>query len=825
MFSLLARLVQRHSWFVVLAWAVVAFLLFRYAPPWDQVTKDDDVRFFPRNSPSVIGQDLLERGFPRDAASSQFVVIYERSSEPLTAADFALVEERAADFHKFSQANPELGVKKLDTHRSPVIGPRLIGKSAEGPGQAVLTIVSLRGTYLSKKTRVAVDRILEYLQASPPLPPGLRRVVTGSAVVGHDINTAANQSIRSTTWTTVILVVVILLIVYRSPLLAMIPLLTIALSVVSSLKGIALLTEVPGITFQVISITHVFVVVVLFGAGTDYCLFLIARYREELGRGRSRADALREAIVQVGAALIASAGTVIVGLGMLYFSDFAKIQYTGPAIALSLTMALVAALTLAPVLLSWLRGAIFWPFKPPHHVKGADPEAESLEQIPMTGFWIRVADLVVKYPIRILTFCLAGLIPLAIIGAQTKASYSQLADLDPDRPSVIGASVIRRYFAVGELSPTVALVDNPRIDFQSPAGRDAVQETSRRLMSIPVVAEVRSLTQPLGKPPVPDKDKTFLQRLADQAMRAAVDSRYVSTNPLNKADLNHITRFDIVFRSDPFAPSSLESLEDVREVLNAATRPGEPLHGSAEIGLAGSTSAVNDLKNVTTSDQRRMYVLVTLGVYAILVALLRRPGICLYLILTVVLGYLASLGVTELVFRSLHHGTEPWGGLDWTVGFFLFVILVAVGEDYNILLMARVIEEEERHGITEGTRLAVAHTGGIISSCGLIMAGTFGSMLTGTLTSLRELGFALGLGILLDTFLVRPVLVPAFVVVMDRVRAARRAEQFARKATATAEKPEVNPKLFDEASDQEETDSRLRPEAIDSCLGQFYDES
>ena len=419
---------------------------------------------------------------------------------------------------------------------------------------------------------------------------------------------------------------VILLIVYRSPLLAMIPLLTIALSVVASLKGIALLTEVPGITFQVINITRVFVVVVLFGAGTDYCLFLIARYREELRRGRSRADALREAIIQVGAALIASAGTVIVGLGMLYFSSFAKIQYTGPAIALSLTVALVAALTLAPVLLSWLRGAIFWPFKPPHHEKGADPEAESLEQIPMTGFWIRVADLVVKYPIMILTFCLAGLIPLAIIGAQTKASYSQLADLDPDRPSVIGAGVIRRYFAVGELSPTVALVDNPRIDFRSPAGRDAVQETSRRLMSIPVVAEVRSLSQPLGKPPVPDKDKTFLQRLADQAMRAAADSRYVSTNPLNKADLNHITRFDIVFRSDPFAPSSLESLEDVREVLNAATRPGEPLHGSAEIGLAGSTSAVNDLKNVTTSDQRRMYVLVTLGVYAILVALCAGPG-------------------------------------------------------------------------------------------------------------------------------------------------------------------------------------------------------
>jgi RND superfamily putative drug exporter len=176
--------------------------------------------------------------------------------------------------------------------------------------------------------------------------------------------------------------------------------------------------------------------------------------------------------------------------------------------------------------------------------------------------------------------------------------------------------------------------------------------------------------------------------------------------------------------------------------------------------------------------------------------------------------------VTELVFRSLHHSTEPWGGLDWTVGFFLFVILVAVGEDYNILLMARVIEEEEKHGITEGTRLAVAHTGGIISSCGLIMAGTFGSMLTGTLTSLRELGFALGLGILLDTFLVRPILVPAFVIVIDRYRAATRSET--RRRTRVAEPTEVN--RSNDVQPEAEGNGELHPDAIDSCLKQFYEE-
>jgi RND superfamily putative drug exporter len=209
------------------------------------------------------------------------------------------------------------------------------------------------------------------------------------------------------------------------------------------------------------------------------------------------------------------------------------------------------------------------------------------------------------------------------------------------------------------------------------------------------------------------------------------------------------------------------------------------LAGAAAIGIAGSSSAVHDLKTVTTHDQRKMYVLVTIGVYVILVILLRRPGICLYLIATVVLGYLASLGVADLLFQGLHRGPSPWHGLDWTVAFFLFVILVAVGEDYNIFLMARVIEEERVHGTIEGTRRAVAHTGGIISSCGLIMAGTFGSMLTGSLTSLRELGFALGLGVLLDTFLVRPILVPAFVVLMERIKT--------HKAAARAEDPQSLP--------------------------------
>jgi RND superfamily putative drug exporter len=775
MFRLVSRLVIRHPRAILLGWLVLAAGLHYFAPPWDRITKGDDLGLFPADSPSAIGRELLERGFPQDASSSDLVLIYQRKDGRLTPGDLRFVDGEAASLSRLAREHPELGVKKIDTHRSPVIGPRLIGSRAHGADQAVLSIVSLDSAYLSRKTQVAVDRILQWVNTGTlALPPGLTRAVTGSAAVGHDTHAATDESIATTTNTTIALVILILLVVYRSALLAMVPLVTIAFSVFASLRLIALLAGFPGLGLQVIDVTQIFVVVVLFGAGTDYCLFLVTRYREELGRRRSPADALREAISRVGPAVVASAATVIVGLGMLGFSRFATFRSTGPTIALSLVVALVAALTAAPAMLAWLRTALFWPSRGPHHTKHGSRETDSREALPPTGFWVRVADLVVNHPLAVLAACLAVLAPLAVVGSRARSNYSQLVDLDPDRPSVVGAHAVRDYFVVGELSPTVALIEHPTLDFRSRQGRSAIAEISRRLAALGSIAEVRSSTQPLGNPEGSAIGESLFARLADRAVGMAAETRHVAATPRRAADANHITRIEIVFKTDPFAESSLQTLQDVRETLQLATAAGQPLQGTRAIGLAGSTSEFSDLKRVTTSDQRRMYVLVTLGVYTILMVLLRRPGMSLYLIATVVLGYLASLGLTDMMFRALHRGPGPWEGLDWTVSFFLFVILVAVGEDFNILLMARVIEEERKYGAVEGTRRAVAQTGGIISSCGLIMAGTFGSMLTGSLTSLRELGFALGLGVLLDTFLVRPILVPAFVILIDRLRARNR---------------------------------------------------
>jgi len=177
---------------------------------------------------------------------------------------------------------------------------------------------------------------------------------------------------------------------------------------------------------------------------------------------------------------------------------------------------------------------------------------------------------------------------------------------------------------------------------------------------------------------------------------------------------------------------------------------------------------VSDLKEVTDRDQIRIDILVLSGVFLILVILLRRPMISLYLILSVFFSYLATLGVTFAVYWAM----DPAGfnGLDWKVPMFLFTILIAVGEDYNIFLMTRIDEESEKHGPVKGITVALEKTGSIISSCGIIMAGTFASLLAGSLVGMDQLGFALAFGVLLDTFVVRPILVPSYLILLHSGR-------------------------------------------------------
>ncbi len=260
--------------------------------------------------------------------------------------------------------------------------------------------------------------------------------------------------------------------------------------------------------------------------------------------------------------------------------------------------------------------------------------------------------------------------------------------------------------------------------------------------------------------------RSVMQGLNDQINHTASEF-YMARLPRTKAEgpPRYVTRLDVVLRSDPFDPESLQTLD----VIQLWLREELPKYPGAEAVRAechGITVNARDLAQVTESDRLRINTLVLAGIFLILLVLVRRPGFALYLLATVLFSYYASLGATTLL--AHWWSGRPLGLVDWRVPFFLFTILVAVGEDYNILLVSRALEERRRYGPIEGIRRSLARTGGTITSCGLIMAGTFATLMLGGLSTLVQIGFALAFGVLMDTFVVRPILVPAFALWMWR---------------------------------------------------------
>jgi RND superfamily putative drug exporter len=792
MFTYLGGFTARRPWLVCAAWLVLGVVLSLLAPSWDSRAQDDDIRFLPERCPSVRGYQLLEKAFPQDVYASRVIFAVERPTGKLSDADLALVDALTADLNRLRQEEPALGIKKIVSHRDPFVGKRLVSED----GRCTLLQVSLATPYLALQTRATVDRAEAVVRGRLSEHEGDRPAVytTGPAGVGRDLVAASGNGLESTTLATVVLVIVILLFVYRSPLLALVPLVTIALATWAALSILALCTLIPG--FHLVNISQIFAVVMLYGAGTDYCLFLVSRYREELTAGGSRTNALARSVGGVGGALAASAATVICGLGLMLTAEFAKVRCGGPAIGIGLGVALLASLTLTPALLKICGKAAFWPFgksQIPNHKFQTNPKSQAQNPKPEQargrfgiwhlrfvwnlefGIWDFLSRLVVARPLLIWSLALALLLPLAVIGLGVRPTYRATGELSPSSSSVQGLAAIQRHFTAGEVGPLTVLLES-EIDWDSPRGRRIVEHLSKGFAHLPNVAEVRSLTQPLGKtpeeapqPPPTGKNirgslfgavwRNVVASVTDQ-IHKATRTFYAAKIQTSPGRATSVTRLDVVMHTDPFDPRSIPTLETIQFWLDEQLPKLAGPVGGARAEVHGVTVSSRDLAEVTESDRTRLNVLVLGAIFVILVVLVRRPLLAAYLLGTVVLSYLATLGATALLAHWWH--ARPLGEVDWRVPFFLFTILVAVGEDYNILLISRALEERRKHGGIEGTRRALAHTGGTITSCGLIMAGTFATLMLAGLNTLVQVGFALAFGVLLDTFVVRPFLVPAF---------------------------------------------------------------
>jgi len=748
-FLRLGRAICNCRWGVIVFWLALVVLLKVLAPSWSDVAMDGDLQHLPDEATVVRAAKLNEQAFPDDRASSQIVLVFARPDKKLSIEDRQFAYGLGRNFEQM----PELPVVDVWTEKTAVVGSLLKSRS----GNATRIVIRLTTDFMATENIGVLQRVEEtVLTAQYEAPPGLLIGISGSATIGGDMLAAAAESVASTHRMTILLVTIALLAIYRSPRLVFVPLLTIGVAASASTDLLAILAHWsqqhpdawPAI--RIFTTTKIFVIVLLFGAGTDYCMFLTARFREQRTAGLGVGDALATAMEGVGVALAASALTTIVGLSMMGWADFGKFAYSGPAIAICLAVTLIACLTLVPALLATRLGAALGE-------RRGGSRSKSRPSI-----WQRLADLVLRWPGAILVGSLLLAFPLAKAGWSVGVTYDLLGELSANRVSRRGTELLRRYFPAGEIGPLVVLAQHPQGELDSVDGRFRIAELVKPLDDLPGVTQVRSLYQPKGDPPGSTRvfSSTGLMLLAAKG------------SPLTKAAFvsqvgefaGHVTRLFLILKNEPFSAEAVQSCEAVEQVLDQLSEDPDSAWYGATFELLGPTAGIRDLERVTIADRRRIQVLVTAAVLFVIVVLLRKPIVCFFLIATVLLSYLVTMGITTLVFQYLRG--EQYVGLDWKVPLFLFVILVAVGQDYNIYLVSRVFEEQRRLGDREGLRFAMIQTGGIITSCGIIMVGTFVSMMSAQLNGMVELGFALSLGILLDTFVVRTILVPAFLALL-----------------------------------------------------------
>ena len=484
MFERLGSFAFRFRFFILVGWIAAAMAALAFAPSLAKVGSTDQSSFLPATAESVQARAALERAFPSEVSAGSATIAFSRASG-LTDADRAYIAQTAS-WITGPDAPTGLGdiVSSVQTAES---DPQLASMMRSDDGVLELMTVNLTVSPLA-----GGDRAVEALRArfEQSVPAGMQAHVTGSAGISVDYMNAILRGTDSTLLVTIALVVVILLLVYRAPLAALVPLVTIGVAYLVSRGVLGYLAEAG---WKISSLLDTFVVVLVFGVGTDYTIFLISRYREEVSKGDWHA-ASRTTVKRIGAVITASAATVIVGLGSMAFGQFGMIQTTGPALAIVIFVTLLVGLTLAPALLGIFGHYLFWPR---HERDESTVNAGS--------FFARLAAVVSRRPAVVTgALVVALLVPLVAIPSM-KTNFDATSDLPQDSDARLGFDLVTEHLGKGEIMPVSGVIEaSSGTDLLSPASLAQVREATRAVAGTAGVQSVTSLISPAGDGSVPD---------------------------------------------------------------------------------------------------------------------------------------------------------------------------------------------------------------------------------------------------------------------------------------------------------------------------------
>ena len=819
MFTKLAEFTKKYRITITIVWLAAAAALFLVAPKISEVGVTDESQFLPQATESAEGATLLKEKFVSTTTSASTAIVIIHNAQGLTDAD--MQEAQVIYEWLVSSAAPKEIEQVTAVFENDALRSTLISTDQT----TMMIVVDFSVTSLSDSAKAAVRQIRGYLSQ---YHPNLEAYVTGETGLLQDMFSSVQQTISRTTLVTIILVAILLLIIYQSPIAILLPLIAIGCSFAVSSGIIGYLGQA-GAKFSTLS--EAYLVVIIFGVGTDYCLFIVSRFREEL-RQKEHHAAQIQAMKHIGPVIAASALTVIVAFLSLGISKFGMNQTTGYALAIGVAITLLAGITLVPALMSLFGKYLFWP------AKTSGVKKEGRFGWHTIGNWVSRHPIMVAVPILVIL-----LLPYAALPHLTR-SADIISQLPQQAESVKGYKIMTAHFPAGELSPLYLLIESPQGNMTSSGSLQAIEKIAQSLQSVQGVSridyysapsdqlsalalQIRGIGDALGQGSGLDQIASIqasgqvLQSLALQypgilqspnfqqaginltqvaTIAAQISAAQPTDLPAMLANLQSTTyavadnfnglvsefkleantpftdylqttyfstdktiaKINIVLSGDPYSATTLDTVALVRKAV-ASSISASTLAGSAHY-VGGESATQADIMLTNDADFGRVVGLSIAGILIVIAILLRSLLAPLYMVATVLLNYGTTLGIATWLFLDV----LKQGSMIYMIPLFLFVILVALGADYNIFLVSRIREEAQQRPIKDAVSHAVANTGGVITACGIIVAGTFATLVTAPLRVVLQIGAAIAVGVITDTFIVRALLVPALATLAGR---------------------------------------------------------
>ncbi|WP_135557138.1 MMPL family transporter [Paenibacillus cymbidii] len=706
----------KTRWVVLLIWLVAAWLLNTLAPPISREAVNNAPQLGDAR-PSVLANELVSQEYP-NAEDVPALFVWHRQGG-LTDTDLQHIQTFA---ERLSTRPVPYQTAVTPLHQMPL---QALKSNLSEDGSTFISQVSFSKSSEGVQWKEGVNQAKEeaaVIFGSDPFaaavdsPADLSARVTGPVGIQIDATTLFGQADKTLLIGTVLLVLVLLLLIYRSPILAIIPLVAVGIAymIISPVLGWMAHNGLATVEKQGTNI----MTVLLFGAGTDYCLFLIYRFRQLLKIEPDKGKALRSAISGSSGAIAMSSLTVVLALLTLLAAEYGSFHRLAVPLGISILIMGLASLTLVPALLAIMGRVSFWPFVPRTPEVLAERAKRKGHPAPSTNKNPRnfAGSLVVRRPWLLTTLTCIALGGLALLTTQMKFTFDMLSTFPKTIASQEGFAVIGKHFSPGDLAPVKVIVDTGGTD----------REVARTLASLPYVKRVSE----------PQAGKT---------------------NP-------NLWAYDVRLTINPYSMEAMDLIPELRQTVTDKLNQSGDANAAEHVWISGQTAVQYDTKATSMRDMRVILPLIIVMIAILLIAYLRSLVAAAYLIVTVLLSYLAALGLGWLV---LHH----FLGVDAIQGpilLYSFVFLVALGEDYNIFVISSIWQKSKRMPLKQAVLEGVGETGSVITSAGLILAGTFAVLTTMPIQMLVQMGVITALGILLDTFVVRSLLTPSITLIVGK---------------------------------------------------------